>query len=41
MLAGTISQVAFALTYRVLAHRGRLPAVAVGCLALALSTGLR
>jgi hypothetical protein len=38
MLAGTISQVAFALAYRGLAGRGRMPALAGGCLGFAVST---
>jgi hypothetical protein len=38
MLAGTISQVAFALAYRGLARRGRLAALAGGCLGFAVST---
>jgi hypothetical protein len=38
MLAGTISQVAFALAYRGLARRGRLPALAGGLLGFAVST---
>jgi MFS family permease len=38
MLAGTISQVAFALAYRGLAHRGRLPALVGGLLGFAVST---
>jgi hypothetical protein len=38
MLAATISQVAFALTYRGLARRGRTPALAGGLLGFAVST---
>ncbi|HJU03328.1 MAG TPA: hypothetical protein VJ966_19190 [Actinomycetes bacterium] len=38
MLAATSSQVAFALTYRSLAHRGRLPALVGGLLGFAVST---
>jgi hypothetical protein len=38
MLAGTISQVAFALAYRGLARRGRMPALVGGCLGFAVST---
>jgi hypothetical protein len=38
MLAGTISQVAFALAYRALARRGRIPAFLGGCLGFAVST---
>jgi hypothetical protein len=38
MLAGTISQVAFALAYRGLARRGRLPALVGGLLGFAVST---
>jgi hypothetical protein len=38
MLAGTISQVAFALVYRTFAHRGRTPAFAGGCLGFVVST---
>lgn len=38
MLAGTISQVAFALAYRALARRGRIPAFVGGCLGFAVST---
>ncbi|MET7905443.1 hypothetical protein ABZS86_29865 [Streptomyces sp. NPDC005355] len=38
MLAGTISQLAFALAYRALAHRGIPAAFATGCLAFAAAT---
>jgi hypothetical protein len=38
MLAGTISQVAFALAYRGLARRGRMPALVGGLLGFAVST---
>ena len=38
MLAGTISQLAFALAYRALAHRGKLASFAVGCAAFAAAT---
>ncbi|HEX8135918.1 MAG TPA: hypothetical protein VF880_21120 [Actinomycetes bacterium] len=38
MLAGTISQVAFALAYRTLARRGRMPALVGGCLGFGVST---
>jgi hypothetical protein len=38
MLAGTISQVAFALAYRACALRGWLPAFGAGCLSFAGST---
>ncbi|WP_306323721.1 MULTISPECIES: hypothetical protein [unclassified Streptomyces] len=38
MLAGTISQLVFALAYRALAHRGIPAAFATGCLAFAAAT---
>jgi hypothetical protein len=38
MLAGTISQVVFALAYRGLARRGRMPALVGGLLGFAVST---
>ncbi|RZD82208.1 hypothetical protein [Streptomyces albidoflavus] len=40
MLAGTISQLALALVYRALAHRGITPALATGCLAFTAATTL-